>query len=100
MNILLEMSCALEDPDGLSVARGEPFACRTKRLTEEERAHWTQVLFEDPTNGEAQSRLSMKWYRGNLLTIAQIDAIKKQQAAEEKLYFEGPTISGPGILIG
>jgi hypothetical protein len=58
--------------------------CRTKRLTDEERAHWTQVLFEDPTNGEAQSRLGMHWYKGNLLNTAQIEAIKKQQAAEEK----------------
>lgn len=58
--------------------------CRSKRLTDEERAHWTQVLFEEPTNSEAQTRLGMRWYKGNLLTNAQIDAIKKQQALEEK----------------
>ncbi len=58
--------------------------CRSKRLADEERAHWTQVLYEEPNNGEAQSRLGMRWYKGNLLTNAQIDGIKKQQAAEEK----------------
>ena len=58
--------------------------CRSKRLGDEERAHWTQVLLADPTNQEAQSRLGMKPYLGGLLSYAQIDAIKKQRAADQK----------------
>ena len=71
-------------PEGIAANAELARWCRTKRLTDEERAHWTQVLFEDPTNGEAQSRLGMQWYKGNLLTTAQIEAIKKQQGVEEK----------------
>lgn len=58
--------------------------CRTKRLVDEERAHWMQVLYEEPTNAEAQSRLGLHWYKGNLLSTTEIEGIKKQQAAEEK----------------
>jgi hypothetical protein len=58
--------------------------CHNKQLPDEERAHWTRVLYEDPTNSEAQTRLGLHWYQGNLLTTAQIDAIKKQHAVEAK----------------
>jgi hypothetical protein len=58
--------------------------CRKNRLLDEERAHWTQVLLEDPKNREAESRLDMRWYGHSLLTETQIDAIKKQHAIEEK----------------
>jgi len=79
-------------PEGIAANAELARWCRTKHLTEEERAHWTQVLFEDPTNGEAQSRLGMQWYKGNLLTNAQIEVIKKQQAAEEKQLSEWKAI--------
>ena len=42
------------------------------------------MLLADPTNQEAESRLGMKSYLGGLYTFAQIDAIKKQRALEEK----------------
>jgi hypothetical protein len=58
--------------------------CRTKTLSDEERAHWTQVLLDDPSNAEAESRLGMKVFMGHLTTFAQIDAAKKQHAVEEK----------------
>ncbi len=54
-------------------------------LTDEERAaHWTQVLYDDPTNSEAQSRLGLHWYQGNLLTTAEIDSIRERRKLEEK----------------
>ncbi len=58
--------------------------CRAQQLVDEERAHWTQVLYDDPTNTEAQSRLGMRWYKGSLLTAAQISSIEKQQAQESR----------------
>lgn len=58
--------------------------CRSKQLSNEERAHWTQVLLDDPANSEAESRLGMKFFMGSLMTNAQIEAVKKQRADEEK----------------
>lgn len=58
--------------------------CRGQQLVDEERAHWTQVLYDDPTNTEAQARLGMRWYKGSLLTAAQISSIEKQQALEAR----------------
>ncbi len=58
--------------------------CGTMHLAEQERAHWMQVLFDDPTNTEAQSRLGLHWYQGNLLTTAQINAIADRRKSEEQ----------------
>ena len=69
--------------------------CHSKQLLDEERAHWTQVLYEDATNTEAQTRLGLHWYQGNLLTTAQIDAIKRERAVEAKQLAEWkPVVSG------
>ncbi len=66
--------------------------CRTKGLADEERAHWTQVLLDEPTNAEAQSRLGLKPFMGTLMTIGEIDALKKQHALEEKQLADWKTI--------
>jgi hypothetical protein len=58
--------------------------CRAKRLTDEERAHWTEVLQKNHSNREAQTRLGMRWYKGSLLTYSQIEAVKNQRVVEEK----------------
>ncbi|HKD38411.1 MAG TPA: hypothetical protein VKB78_16470, partial [Pirellulales bacterium] len=71
-------------PTGLSAEAELARWCRTKALPDEERAHWTQVLLDDPSNAEAESRLGMKVFMGRLMTFAQIDAAKKQHAQEEK----------------
>ncbi len=69
--------------------------CHSKQLLDEERAHWTQVLYEDATNTEAQTRLGLHWYQGNLLTTAQIEAIKRERAVEAKQLAEWkPVVSG------
>ncbi|HEV2968361.1 MAG TPA: polymorphic toxin-type HINT domain-containing protein [Pirellulales bacterium] len=57
--------------------------CRAKRLPDEARAHWLQVLVEAPRDGEAERRLGMRWFRGTLVTNAQIEEIKKQHSLEE-----------------
>jgi hypothetical protein len=66
--------------------------CRSKRLADEERAHWTQVLLEDRSNREAQTRLSMRWYMRSLLTNAQIDALKHRRSFEERQLTEWKAI--------
>ncbi len=67
--------------------------CRANQLSDEERAHWTQVLLDDPSNSEAQARLGMRFYMGSLATHADIDAAKKQHASEDKQLAEWkPTI--------
>jgi hypothetical protein len=58
--------------------------CRKNRLGDEERAHWTQVLLEQPGNQEAEARLGLKWFAGGLYTYAQIESLKQQRAAELK----------------
>ena len=58
--------------------------CRTKQLADEERAHWTQILLDDPSNSEAETGLGMKVFMGSLMTNSQIEAVKKQRAEEEK----------------
>lgn len=58
--------------------------CRSKQLFDEERAHWTQVLLEHPKDSEAESRLGLRWFRGGLFSTAAIDAIKQQQATEDR----------------
>jgi Pretoxin HINT domain len=75
-------------PEGIAANAELARWCRTKRLTDEERAHWTQVLLEDRSNREAQSRLGMRWYMRSLLTNAQIDALKKRRALEERQLME------------
>ena len=65
--------------------------CRANQLSDEERAHWTQILLDDPSNSEAQGRLGMRFYMGNLATHAQIDAAKKQHATEDKQLAEWKT---------
>jgi hypothetical protein len=78
-----------ERPAALSPAAIQAHAdlarwCRSKRLTDEERAHWTQVLLELHDNKEAESRLGLHWFRRGLYTNAQIDALKKQKSLEEQ----------------
>ncbi len=53
-------------------------------MVNEERAHWLQVLSNDPDNREAQERLHMRWFMGRLLTNFQIDAVKQHNASEAK----------------
>jgi hypothetical protein len=80
-------------PAGLKAHVDLAHWCRANHLTDEERAHWTQVLLDDPSNGEAQSRLGMRFYMGSLATHAQIDAAKKQHATEDKQLAESkPTV--------
>jgi hypothetical protein len=71
-------------PAGLKAHVDLAHWCRANHLTDEERAHWTQVLLNDPSNSEAQSRLGMQFYMGSLATHAQIDTAKKQHATEDK----------------
>jgi hypothetical protein len=78
-----------ERPAALSPAAIQAHAdlarwCRSKRLMDEERAHWTQVLLELHDNKEAESRLGLHWFRRGLYTNAQIDALKKQKSLEEQ----------------
>ncbi|HEY2147707.1 MAG TPA: hypothetical protein VGH32_07200, partial [Pirellulales bacterium] len=81
-------------PSGLAAEAELARWCRTKALSDEERAHWTQVLLDDPSNVEAESRLGMKMFMGRLMTFAQIDAAKKQHAEEEKQLSDWkPTVS-------
>jgi hypothetical protein len=58
--------------------------CRKENLVDEERAHWTQVLLNDPDNREAQDRLHLRWFMGRLLTDSQLEAAKRHRALEEK----------------
>jgi hypothetical protein len=58
--------------------------CLKNNLLDEERAHWTQVLLNDPDNHEAQTRLHMRSFLGRLLTETQIEAARQQRVAEEK----------------
>jgi hypothetical protein len=62
--------------------------CRTKQLADEERAHWTQILLDDPSNSEAEAGLGLKMFMGSLMTNSQIEAVKKQRAEEEKALAE------------
>ncbi len=41
-----------------------------------------QVIVDDPTNSEAEDRLGMQWFMGNLHTKAEIDAAKAQRIRE------------------
>ena len=70
--------------DGIAAHADLARWCRKNRLLDEERAHWTQVLLEQPGNREAESRLGLKWFAGGLYTNAQIDSLKQQRAAEFK----------------
>ena len=60
-------------PEGIAAHSELARWCRQNRLADEERAHWTQVLMEQPGNREAESRLGLKWFAGGLYTNAQID---------------------------
>ncbi|HEV3417212.1 MAG TPA: polymorphic toxin-type HINT domain-containing protein [Pirellulales bacterium] len=71
-------------PEGIGALVELARWCRAKRLPDEERAHWMQVLMEVPRDGEAERRLGMHWYRGTLATNAQIEAINKQHSLEQK----------------
>ena len=71
-------------PSGIAAHTALARWCRTKRLADEARAHWTQVLMERPSNAEAQAHLGLHWFMGGLYTNAQIDAAKSQHAQEEK----------------
>jgi hypothetical protein len=57
--------------------------CRKKNLPDEERAHWMQVLLNDPDNQEAQERLHLRSLLGRLMTDTQIEAAKHEHALEE-----------------
>jgi hypothetical protein len=68
--------------------------CRTKRLADEEWAHWTQVLLKDHGNREALTRLGLHRFARGLYTSTQIEGLKRQAAAEQKLFAESkPTVS-------
>ena len=50
--------------------------CQEKKLTEEARFHWLNVLRVQPNHEEALSALDVQWYNGRLL--------KRDQVAEQK----------------
>src|SRR5439155_25952858 len=85
---------AVLSPEGIKAHVELARWCRTKQLPDEERAHWTQVLMEDPKNSEAESRLGMRSFLGSLMTNSEIEALKKQRADDEKQLAEWkPTVS-------
>jgi hypothetical protein len=71
-------------PEGIAAHADLARWCRKNRLADEERAHWTQVLLDQPGNRDAESRLGLKWFAGALYTNAQIDSLKQQRATEFK----------------
>ncbi len=88
-NITESSTVTTQNSNALSVAsiaaHGELARwCRTKRLFDEERAHWTQVLRDDPANAEARSRLGLHRFAGQLLTAQQIETLRKDKATEEQ----------------
>ena len=50
--------------------------CQEKKLTEEARFHWLNVLRVQPNHEEALRALEVQWYNGQLL--------KREQVAEQK----------------
>lgn len=63
--------------DQLALARW----CRKNRLDDEASLHWARVLAHDPSNHEAQRALGVRWFRGRMMTFAEIDAAKGQVRA-------------------
>ncbi len=54
--------------------------CREKKLTDEERLHWTKVLAYDANDLQASAALRLKLHHGRSLTAAQIEQEKKREA--------------------
>ncbi len=52
--------------------------CRRNDLNEEARIHWANVLSFNPANEEALRALGADWFRGRLMTYAQIDRAKRE----------------------
>lgn len=57
----------------LSLARW----CRKHGMEERERLHWANLLRLDPNNKEARGRLGLREFRGQLLTVEQIEDWKQ-----------------------
>jgi hypothetical protein len=54
--------------------------CHRQKLADEARVHWAKVLEFDPQDAEALAALGLQLHEGRLLTKAQIEEAKKQQA--------------------
>jgi len=58
--------------------------CRKNNFDEEARFHWATVLSHDPNHDEAQRALGARWYRGRLMTTAEIELAKSQLRKTKK----------------
>ncbi len=52
--------------------------CHRNNLDAEARIHWANVLSLEPNNDEALRALGADWFRGRLMSYAQIDAAKRE----------------------
>lgn len=56
--------------------------CGDHGLPAESRIHWTYVLVDQPENEEAIKALGARWYRGQLLTEAQIKLVQRADSQQ------------------
>ncbi len=93
-NIAVEIQrTASLSPAGVQAHRELARWCRSKMLTDEERVHWTQLLWDVQDDKEAETRLGLHWFSGGLYTDSQIDSLKKQHATEARQWAEWkPTV--------
>jgi hypothetical protein len=54
--------------------------CRGRRMTAEEKLHWSKVLGFEREDREALAALGVRWHEGRLLTREQIDDSKREAA--------------------
>ncbi|MCC9600701.1 Hint domain-containing protein [Stieleria sp. JC731] len=58
--------------------------CRSNKLSDRERMHWENVLQFDRSNSEARSRLQMRVYKGNWVSLDDITAQRRTDNQREQ----------------